>query len=148
MKAMLLILIAALAVAAPAAEKDGGAEKDSVAAAMTAYKTAMLHKDRAGMEKLLAEELRYVHSSGKIETKADVLKFSSVTQDVVFYPDRTVHVYGQLATVTESEDWVHPGTTSKILVLIVWKKGPSGWQMVAREATKRPQLADGLRRAA
>jgi hypothetical protein len=138
MKAMLLILIAALAAAAPPAEKDGGSEKDGVTAAMNAYKTAMIHKDRAAMEKLLADELRYVHSSGKIETKADVLKFSSVTQDVVFYPDRTVRVYGQMATVTGSEDWVHPDATSKVLVLIVWKKGPGGWQMVAREATKRP----------
>lgn len=137
MKTM-LIFLAALAAAAPAAEKEGGSEKDSVAAAMNAYRTAMIHKDRAGMEKLLADELRYVHSSGKIETKADVLKFSSVTQDVVFYPDRTVHVYGQMATVTGSEDWVHPNATSKVLVLIVWKKGPGGWQMVAREATKRP----------
>jgi hypothetical protein len=33
---------------------------------------------------------------------------------------------------------VHPDATSKVLVLIVWKKGPGGWQMVAREATKRP----------
>jgi hypothetical protein len=138
MKAMLLIFIAALAAVAPAAEKDGASDKESVVAAMNAYKTAMIHNDRAAMEKLLADELRYVHSSGKIETKADVLKFSSVTQDVVFYPDRTVHIYGQTATVTESEDWVHPGATSKVLVLIVWKKGPGGWQIVAREATKRP----------
>jgi hypothetical protein len=34
-----------------------------------------------------------------------------------------------------------PTTTAKLLILTVWVKGPSGWQLIARQAVRRPDDA-------
>lgn len=52
MKTLILTLVAVVLVSAAPGETNS--EKDSVLAAMNAYKSALIHKDRAALEKLLS----------------------------------------------------------------------------------------------
>ena len=133
-----LILTALSIVLLSAAPAVSNSDKEEVLAAMDAYKSAMLHKDRAALEKLVSDDIMYVHSSGtKIESKADLLKFNSTYENIIFFPGTTVRIHGKIALVTGKADFVHTATNiSHVHVLHVWEKGQQGWQMIARQATK------------
>jgi ketosteroid isomerase-like protein len=135
---MLILSVGILAGAAPEAEKD-------VLAAMETWRHAMMKKDRAGLQKILHENLTYTHSSGLNETKADVLQ--SVTQGPMIHEEiklsnTTVHVFGDTALVKGIVDFRNSVagavSTAHLDVLHVWLKGPQGWQLVARQAIRLP----------
>ena len=118
------------------------AEKE-VLAAMETWKQAMVTKDRAKFDKVLHPDVSYAHSSGLIETKAQaidhVVKGTAVWEAVNF-ADTRVRVLGNTALVTGKVDYHQRSkdklTVINLLVLSVWLKGPQGWQMVARQATR------------
>jgi len=109
-------------------------------AAMDAYKNAVTHKDGAALEKLLGDDLTYVHSDGLLESKGDVIKSvvsgKAAVDKIEFLPDTDVRVHGKTAFVAGKEDLWHPTSVVHMHVLHVWEKGPQGWQLVARQATK------------
>jgi len=123
-----------------AASVGSNADKQDVLAAMDAYKGAMTHKDGAALEKLLGDDLTYVHSDGLLETKADVIKSvvsgKAAVDKIEFLPDTDVRVHGKTAFVAGKEDLWHPTSIVHMHVLHVWEKGPQGWQLVARQATR------------
>lgn len=127
-----------------AAELGSKTEKE-VLAAMDAWKLATMHKDRAALDRLLHEDLTYSHSSTKNESKADVIQSvttGKTTVDAIEFADTTVRVYGNTAlvkgnvTIRNSADG--KSTTANLNILHVWVKGPKGWQLVARQATRLP----------
>lgn len=137
MKKIICILFSTLLLsAAPTGSK---AEKD-VLAAMDAYKEAMIHKDGPTLEKLLSNDLTYTHSGGQLETKADVIKSITSGKTIVEqmdFSDTSVRLYGNIALVKCKVDLYHSKTNIVHMnVLHVWMKGPQGWQMVARQATR------------
>jgi Domain of unknown function (DUF4440) len=131
------IFLASLVLSA--ASIDPKSDKE-ILAAMDAYKEAMTHKDGAALEKLLSSELMYTHSGGQFETKADVIKSISSGKTIVEkidFSDTTVRIYGKTALVKSKVDLYHSSTNIVHMnVLHVWVKGPQGWQMVARQATR------------
>ena len=136
------ILIALSAAVLSAASIDPKSEKD-VMAAMDAWKHATMKKDGAALEKILHPDLTYSHSSGHNQTKADVM--TSVTTGKattlgIDFSEVTVRAYGNTALVRCNVDMTNStdGKSSKshLNILHVWLKGPQGWQMVARQATK------------
>ncbi len=140
MKNFILILLTA-AVLSAAAPASSASSKQEVLAAMDAYKNAMVQKDGAALNKLLADDLTYVHSTGSFETKADVIKAittsKSVIEKIEFFPDTTVRIHGNTAYVNGKVDLWHSATNIvHMQVLHVWEKTPQGWQLVARQATK------------
>ena len=138
MKKPLLSTAVALAPAAsnPAAEKE-------VLAAMNNWKQAAMKKDRALFERTLHPDLTYGHSNGLIETKQesiDNIVDSKVIYQVVNFSDTKVHVHGDTAFVTGKVEF-HQKTGDTVavinlIVLTVWVKGPQGWRMIARQATR------------
>ena len=137
MKILVSILFSTLLVAAaPATSKD---DKE-VLAAMDAYKEAMIHKDGAALDKLLSNDLTYTHSGGQHETKADVIKSITAGKTIIEaldFSDTSVRLYGNVALVKGKVDLYHSKTNIVHMnVLHVWVKGPQGWQMVARQATR------------
>lgn len=125
-----------------AAVTDSKADKE-VLAAMDAWKEATLKKDSGALEKLLHDDLTYSHSSGKTETKADVIKSvttGKATVEAIDFSGATVRVYGNTALVKGKVDIRNStdgkSTTANLNILHVWLKGPHGWQMVARQATR------------
>ena len=123
---------------------DPKAEKD-VMAAMDAWKQATIKKDGAALEKLLHPDLTYSHSSAMNQSKADVIKAvttGKASTDAIEFSDTTVRVYGKTALVKGKVDITNStdgkSTTAHLNILHVWVKGPQGWQLVARQATRLP----------
>jgi hypothetical protein len=93
------------------------------------------------LEKLLADDLSYTHSSALMETKADVLKGLTSGKSkytAIEVKSTQVRQYGNTVITTHNMVFTHPTTVNKVYVSTVWVKQPSGWQMVQRQATKLP----------
>ena len=130
------VLLAAPAVFAAPAEKE-------VLASMDAWKQAMMKKDRAAFEKVLHPDLTYGHASGLVETKEQAIQHvvgGAGTYVAITFTDTKVRVLGNTALVTgktEYQERAHEKDSStNLVVLSAWVKGPSGWQMIARQAAK------------
>ena len=106
---------------------------------------AMIDGDFDTLDKLLADDLTYTHSSGQADTRAEyialckrgVFKYQKIER-----PIEDIQVYGETVVVTGHV---------KMAVLIdgnskqlnsrytnVWIKGAKGWQMVAWQSTPAP----------
>jgi hypothetical protein len=108
-----------------------------------------MKKDAAALSKILSDDLVYTHSSNLHENKTAVLeslKGNTVVEGIDF-KDLKVRVYGNAAVVVGDVDFRNnPGTgatVSKLNVLHVLVKGPQGWQLVARQATRYPDPVAG-----
>jgi ketosteroid isomerase-like protein len=129
-------LLAAPALAAPADKE--------VLTAMDAWKQAMLKKDKSVLEKVFHPDLTYGHSSGVIENKAQAIEHvinGGGTYTAIDLSDTKVVVHGNTALVTGKAEYHEitkekKPTTANLVVLSTWLKGPKGWQMIARQATK------------
>jgi len=146
MKLSTLLLLSAMIL--PAATPDAKTEKE-IMAAMDAYRQALVHKDAAALSKILSDDLVYTHSSNLHEDKAAViesLKKNTVTEAIDF-KDLKMHVYGNTAVVVGDVDFRNStngvASTAKLNVLHVLVKGPQGWQLVARQATRYPESSAG-----
>ena len=143
MKKWMWLLISASVLSAAGSESKG--EKE-VLAAMDSWKQATMKKDKAALEKLLHEDLSYTHSSGKNETKADVIKSVTTgpsTVEAITFTNNTVRVYGNTALVKGKVDITNKtdgkATTANLDILHVWLKGSQGWQLVGRQAVRLTQ---------
>jgi ketosteroid isomerase-like protein len=137
----LFIVMAQPAFAAGSGEKE-------VLAAMDGLKEAMLKKDRAALEKIFHADLTYGHSSAKVENKAQAVAHmvDGLGWDAIELAATTVRLQGNVAIVNGNADFHErkkdqPTTTAKLLILTVWVKGPHGWQLIARQAVRRPDDA-------
>jgi ketosteroid isomerase-like protein len=144
-KWMLFLLPAAIL---SAANPDPKTEKE-IMATMEAYKQALMKKDAAALSKILSDDLVYTHSSNLHENKTAViesLKGNTVVEGIDF-KDLKVRVYGNAAVVVGDVDFKNNAgngaTVAKLNVLHVLVKGPQGWQLVARQATRYPEPAAG-----
>lgn len=121
-----------------------GSDAAAVADAVAALTKAMLAADKAKLEALTADQLSYGHSSGKVEDKAtfvDVVASKKSVYKSIELSKQTIVVAGNDAIVRhawESESGTGDGkwNVSKIGVLQVWQKQPSGWRLLARQAFK------------
>ena len=140
---------AALAVSgasllAVAPSRAQGSDAAAVADAVASLTKAMLAADKAKLEALTADQLSYGHSSGKVEDKAtfvDVVASKKSVYKSIELSKQTIVVAGNDAIVRhawESESGTGDGkwNVSKIGVLQVWQKQPSGWRLLARQAFK------------
>lgn len=125
----------------------GSGEKD-VLTALDGLKDAMLKKDRAALEKIFHPDLTYAHSSAKVESKAQAIAHmvDSLGWEAIELSDTTVRLQGNVAIVNGKADFHErmkdkPTTTIKLLILTVWVKSPQGWQLIARQAVRRPDDA-------
>jgi hypothetical protein len=114
--------------------------KSEVLAAMDSLKQAMIHRDGAALEKLLADNLTYTHSAGQEQNKAEVIESvvsGKASVQKLEYTDNSVRVLGNVALVKGKVDlWHNPQTVVHMNILHVWINGPHGWQLVARQATR------------
>ena len=133
---------------APAAMSGASKAETEVRAAMEAWRQAMLARDAAALGKLLHPNLAYSHSNTRNETRQDVLdSMKDLPIRAIEFSNMTVHVYGKTATVKCDAQFttVADGQTTVVPlnILHVWVKsggayGGGGWQMTARQATRRP----------
>src|SRR5262245_24133008 len=121
---------------------DAPAEEE-VLVAMEAYRDAMIRNNASVLDKLLHEDLTFVHSAGQLERKADVLKSVTTGKNVIIrmeFSDSSVRTYGNTALVRCRVDLWHSETNIVHMnVLHAWVKTGGGWQLTARQATRLSQ---------
>jgi ketosteroid isomerase-like protein len=141
MKKWILFLLTATLLCA--ATPDAKTEKE-VLATLEAYKHALLKRDAAALSKVLSDDLTYTHSSNLHQDKAAVLASLKGTsfQEAIDFKDMKVRQYGATAVATGDVDFHNNAagvvSVSKLYISFVLVKGPQGWQIVDRQATKYP----------
>jgi hypothetical protein len=120
-----------------------GADDTALNQAVEALRKATLAQDKAKLEQLLADQVSYGHSGGRVENKTEVINGvmnrKSVVKSIDF-PELKVAVVGNGAVarhlwVSQSEMDGKP-TTTKIGVLQVWQKQDGNWKLLARQGYK------------
>lgn len=140
-KTILCLLFAGLAAAGFAQSKG----EQQVADAVSAWRKAMIDADKTALDGLLAAELSYGHSSGKIEDKAMLLTSISTGQSDFITMDlteQTIKMAGKTAIVRHKlagdiKDGGKPASV-KLLILQIWQKQGAGWKLLARQAVRQP----------
>jgi len=136
------LFLSALIVSA--ASTDSKAEKD-ILSTMDVYKQAMIHNDAGVLDKLLGDDLSFVHSGGQIETKADVMRNVTTGKNVITrmeFSDMSTRLYGNTALVRCRVDLWHSDTNIVHMnILHAWIRQPQGWKLVARQATRLAEPA-------
>lgn len=125
-------------LAAPSLAK-GSSEQSSLERAVEELRAAMVAGDRAALERLLHDQLRYLHSSGQTQTRANLLSdlagkkfFASL-----IFPEASIVPVDCTGIANLTVDQVKnlpDGKTraSRIKVLQTWTKTPSGWKLLGR----------------
>jgi ketosteroid isomerase-like protein len=139
-----ILTLFAFAVVVTPAFAAGSAEK-AVLAALDAWKEAMLKQDRPALEKLFHPDLSYGHSSATLQNKEQAIAgvVDGLGWEAIDFAETTVRMQGNVAIVNGKTDMVQrnknkPPSISKLIAITVWVKGAHGWQMIARQAVRRP----------
>lgn len=135
---LLALMLLCACAAAPA-------QGETAEAAAERLRVLMIDPDRAKLEALVADELVYGHSSGRVDTKtsfiADLMNGNSdfVTLDIT---DQTVKVLQDVTvihhTLTAKTNDRGVAGNVKLLVLQVWQRRDGGWRLIARQAVRFP----------
>ncbi len=140
MKKLLLLSFCALSLLI------AGKPEDDVKAAMEAWKTAVINKDKATLEKLMHPQISYSHSNALMETRGqaiDAFMAPTMTYKALDMSDTTYRTFGNTVlvqtklTVKNAQKGVD--NTLNLSALMVWVKDQGRWQMVARQTTRFPQ---------
>ena len=145
-----LLAAAATAVfagcAASGGSSSGAAAEPAVAAAAERLRVAMVDPTPAALRALVADDLSYGHSGGKVDTQASFIadlldrKSDFVT---IAITDQTIKVVdGNTAIVrhTLTADTNDSGKPGKVALksLGVWQKQGGEWKLLARQAVRLP----------
>jgi len=116
---------------------------DDVKAAEHAWLDGITKNDFPKLEKVLADDLYYLHSTGVVDTKASYIKsMSSGKQKYVTgkINDLKIRVYGNTAVINGDAnfDFVTDGKPGKghLKYTHVFVKGAKGWQLVSHQSLK------------
>jgi len=119
------------------------ADEAAAAKAVEDLRQAMLAADKAKLESLVADQLSYGHSSGKLESKAvfvEVVASKKTIYKSINLTDHKITVAGNNAIARHTWDSVSESdgksSTAHIGVLQVWVKDGGAWKLLARQAFK------------
>ena len=140
------VTIAALAGCATgaAATASSASPEQAVAAAAEKLRVAMIDPTPAALTALVADDLSYGHSGGRVDTKDSFIgdliagKSDFVT---IAITDQTIKVVGNTAIVrhtltADTNDSGKPGK-GQIKILGVWQQQQGGqWKLLARQAVR------------
>ncbi|GAA4336565.1 nuclear transport factor 2 family protein [Flaviaesturariibacter amylovorans] len=142
MKKLFLIAILLISLGATAQSK---AETGVLAAAKAFHEAVFLNKDSAALDRLLASEVTYGHSGGKIEDRAGMIQgairntstYSGVTMSpvqVLLKGKTAVTRHGMTGTENKAD-----GTKSELRlnILQTWIKDGRSWKLMARQAVRQ-----------
>ena len=138
----------ALALAVPTLIQSAhaqAADETAVKGAVEALRKAQFGQDKAKLEALLADQLSYGHSDGRVDNKAKLIEGTMTRKPIVKsmeFPELTVAVVGNAAIarhllVSESE-LDGKTTNNKLNVVQVWQKQDSGWKLLVRQNYRVP----------
>ena len=141
----LLITLLLLPLAFTAKAQNAG--KNDVTMKMQSLRNALLAKDSVTLSSLLADDVTYIHSSGFVQTKSQLIRdVMSGFQDYksIEPSDMNVRIYDNASVVTvklkTSVIFGGKPTDLNLLVTLTWIKMNGDWKLVARESVKLPDL--------
>lgn len=134
----------------PALSRAG--DQEDVRAADLRRISALIHADRAALDAVLADDLSYGHSDGRLQTKAELLAAlagGSVTYQSYDGPPPAVRIQGSMALlsgIAELEATAR-GTKVKLWLryLAVYEKRDGAWRLAAYQSARLEQPPAGLR---
>ena len=140
--AVTLAALAGCATGAAATGSSASAEQ-AVAAAAEKLRVAMIDPTPAALTALVADDLSYGHSGGRVDTKDSFIgdliagKSDFVT---IAITDQTIKVVGNSAIVrhtltADTNDSGKPGKV-QIKILGVWQQQGGQWKLLARQAVR------------
>jgi len=140
--AIAVATLAGCAASAPAASHAASAEQ-AVAAAAERLRLAMIDPTPAALAPLVADDLSYGHSGGRVDTKDSFIgdlvagKSDFVT---IAITDQSIKVVGNSAIVrhtltADTNDSGKPGKV-QIKILGVWQQQGGSWKLLARQAVR------------
>lgn len=119
---------------------------NEIAAAERALYRAMITRDFAALDTILADDLVYIHSTAVAETKEAYLaaigdglyEYGAIESSAV-----TVRFHDGVAIQTGTVVMVvgargQPKAPVSLLFTLAWKCGPQGWRLWQRHATRFP----------
>jgi ketosteroid isomerase-like protein len=118
-------------------------DEAAVAQAAEALRKAMVDADKIRLEDMVADQLSYGHSGGRIESKA-VFIDAIVSRKFIFksitLTDSTIAIAGNDAIVRHvfAGETVQDGkpASARVGALQVWQKSDGRWKLLARQAYK------------
>jgi ketosteroid isomerase-like protein len=123
----------------------GASQEDELKATIEKWKTAVINKDRATIEKHTAPNVTYSHSNALMENREQMLA-AFLSPDMVYKAmdmnDTTFRFVGNVGLVqtkmtVRNVQKGEPKTTP-LSVLMVWVKEKGDWRLTARQTTRLP----------
>ena len=113
---------------------------DAVREASAAWRQAVIQRDEAALQRLLADDLLYSHANGRTQNKAEYI--AAVTKGPGRYEsfhdtDTTIRVYGKTAVLTGYVDVKLAQRESyRVRTLEVYVENNGRWQMAAHQSAR------------
>jgi uncharacterized protein (TIGR02246 family) len=140
------MFLAVLTVIGQAAAPASTSAEQAVRAADAARIQATVSNDLEALEKLLGDDLTYTHSSGVLESKAQVLgklRSGATRYHTIVPSDVQVRIYGDTAVMTgrAAVNVTVDGKTQDLLLQFtsVYVQRDGAWQFVAWQSTRVQQ---------
>jgi ketosteroid isomerase-like protein len=144
-KIILVFFTAGLLTFSSQAQQDNSAQKTEVMMKMMNLRNALLSKDSIALSNLLADDVTYGHSTGLIQTKAELIRsVMSGEQDykTIEPSNINVRIYDNTGVVTinlkVNLNYQSKPLDMNLLATLVWVKIKGEWKLVARQAVKLP----------
>ncbi|MDA8456054.1 nuclear transport factor 2 family protein [Acidovorax sp. GBBC 3334] len=137
--------VVAAALVGCASPSSSANDEQSVATAAERLRIAMIDPSPEALGQLVANDLSYGHSGGRVDTKAsfigDLMNGKSDFVTIVI-TDQSIKVVGDAAIVrhtltADTNDSGKPGKV-QIKILGVWQKQAGQWKLLARQAVRVP----------
>jgi len=133
-----------LALSQTPSSADNKTAEQEVRAAIEQYRTALMKRDTAALERIWADDYTFINASGTVLTKAERLanaksgatNLGTIESD----PNMKIRVYGgdvaiAISRVTIKGQYSGKATSGQFQSSIVFAKTPSGWQLVCNQIT-------------
>lgn len=142
MKNFLFILVIGLSPLLSFAQENSPKQTE-VMMKMLALRNALINKDSVALDDVLASDVSYGHTSGLIQTKAQLIRsVVSKEQDYknITPSDMSIRIYDNTAVVTMKSSVImtYQGKPLNLdmYITLVWIKR-NKWQLVARQSVKQ-----------
>ena len=133
-----------LALTQTPSSADNKTAEQEVRAAIEQYRTALMKRDTAALERIWADDYTFINASGAVLTKAERLanaksgatNLGTIESD----PGMKIRVYGgdvaiAISRVTIKGQYSGKATSGQFQSSIVFAKMPTGWQLVCNQIT-------------
>ena len=148
MKCIIYVAILAVALLSSGRQQSmaqgaNAAAEQEVRQTIEKYRTALLQKDAATLERIWADDYTFTNGAGEIHSKADRLanlKSGATSLDSISEEeDMKVRIHGNVAVatsrVTIKGQYSGKQASGQYRSIHVWVKGATGWQLVANQLT-------------